>query len=530
MKKSYYQSYYLMKKFVSHLFALAIFVAVIQSCQSPAPTAQKTIEEETPWGTETFDQTEFPDAEFSIADYGAEPTEGVNNQQAIQTAIDECTAQGGGTVKIPSGKWETSYLELKSNVHLEIEEGATLFFSDSIDLYAVPTFTRWEGLECMNYHPLIYARNESNIAITGKGKIDGNGQKWWDMARGKREETLTLLYDQVQAGVAPEERNCLAYEPMSYLRPSLIQTINCKNVLVKGIEIGSGPMWTVHFVYSENVIAHDLKIITVGANNDGVIPDSSTKVLIDNCYFSTGDDCIVIKSGLNEDGWRVGKPSQRIIVKNCKTKHGHGGGVIGSEMSGGVNRVYAYDCDFGHTERGLRVKSMKGRGGLVENLWFKNIQMDSIQREAIKINMHYGSSSIAPRTDSVPTFKNFYFNEIHSSNSQYAVRMQGIDGHKIDSIFFDNLKMDGKYGIVANDLQNCTFKNVKIHSESGEPVQIEDGTNLRFSNSTFTGNTDAMVQLAGKNNAIHFEGTNHADFEKPYASDDEIESSVIDFK
>ncbi len=516
-----------MKKTTRNLFLLVAVIFISQSCQQPKSAAVETIREKTPWGVEVFDQTSFPDAVFSITDFGAQTTEGFNNQKAIQATIDKCAAKGGGTVKIPAGQWETSYLKLKSNVHLLIEDGAVLFFSDNIDLYAVPTFTRWEGLECMNYHPLIYARDEQNIAITGKGRIDGNGEKWWDMARGKREETLTILYDQVQAGVAPEERNCLAYEPMSYLRPSLIQTVNCKNVLVEGLEIGSGPMWTVHFVYSENVIARNLKVITVGMNNDGIIPDSSTKVLIDNCFFSTGDDCIVIKSGLNEDGWRVGKPSQRIIIKDCKTKHGHGGVVIGSEMSGGVNHVYAHNCDFGHTERGLRVKSMKGRGGLVEKLWFEDIKMDSIQNEAIKINMFYASSSIAPRTDSLPTFKNFYFDKISSSNSKYAVRMNGIEGHKIDSMFFSNMKMDGKYGIVANDLENCRFDDLLVRAESDEPVQIENGSNLTFSNSMFKSDNKTMIKLTGTNRAVQFKGANQKDFEKPYTSDERADDSII---
>ena len=170
-------------------------------------------------------------------------------------------------MEVPEGKWETSYLDIKSNVNLYLAKGSVLFFSDSIELYNKPTFTRWEGPECMNYHPLIYAKDEINIAITGEGKIDGNGKKWWAFGKGNQIKTLTKLYDQVEAHVPAEERNCLAYEPTSYLRPSLIQFVNCKNVLVDGVEAGYGPMLATHFIYCENVIARNLKVITDGVNN-----------------------------------------------------------------------------------------------------------------------------------------------------------------------------------------------------------------------------------------------------------------------
>jgi len=331
----------------------------------------------------------------------------------------------------------------------------------------------------MNYHPLIYARNCQNIAITGKGKIDGNGSAWWFMKK-KQKVSLSNLYQQVINGVKPEKRNLLNYEQQSMLRPSLIQFIDCKNILLKDIEVSSGPMWTVHMIYSKNIIAQNIRVITEGVNNDGIIPDSCEKMLIDNCYFSTGDDCIVIKSGLNEDGWRVAKPSQRIIVKNCNTHHGHGGIVLGSEMSGGINRVYAYNCNFSNTERGIRIKSMIGRGGLIENIWFENIIMNNIKKEAIKLNMHYESSSITPKSDKRPIFRNFYFKNIISDNSNYALFAKGIDDQLIADMQFKNIKMESKHGVKIMNADNFAFKNIDLETKDLDAIQIQSSHSISF--------------------------------------------------
>lgn len=495
------------------------FAVSLWGCEEKATNEQ--LVEQTPWGEQIFEVPAFQAREFNIQDYGAKAEAGVNNQSAIQAAIDACAAKGGGKVLVPAGTWETAYLELKSKVNLHLSEGAVLSFLDDIDLYAVPTFTRWEGLECMNYHPFIYARNQEDIALSGQGVIKGNGQAWWDLAKGTQKSSLRKLYDLVEAGVSPEERNCLAFEPTSFLRPSMVQFIGCTHVLVEDIELNSGPMWTTHFVYCSNVVARNLRVITTGTNNDGIVPDSCNGMLIDNCYFSTGDDCIVIKSGLNEDGWRVGKASQYIVIKDCKTKHGHGGVVIGSEMSGGVNHVYAHDCDFGQTERGLRIKSMKGRGGLIEDLWFENIRMDNIRREAIRINMHYGSSSIEPRSDSLPTFRNFHYKDIHSQNSRFAIRVDGIDEHYVDGIYFENLNMDSEEGIWIRNTQNAHFSNLTSKTGAHIPVSLVRVKDLEFDSAHFTSQADTMILADGPVENVRFNTVNNADFNVLTTNDSE---------
>ncbi len=495
------------------LFIVVLFLALLQACKTE--NTNTIITEETPWGTEQFKLPAFNNKNFPITNYGAKTGSSINNQNAIQAAIDDCSAKKGGSVIILEGVWETSFISLKSNVNLHLEKGAVLRFIDDFELYKVPTFTRWEGIECMNYHPLIYAKDASNIAITGEGIIDGNGEKWWKL-REHQIESLSKLYDEVQANTAPEKRNCLGFKPTSYLRPSLIQTINCKNVWVEGVEIHSGPMWTVHFVYSENVVAKKLKIITTGSNNDGITPDACKKVLIDNCTFSTGDDCIVIKSGLNEDGWRVGKASERIIIKNCHTKTGHGGVVIGSEMSGGVKNVYAHDCDFSGTLIGVRVKSMKGRGGIVENLWFKDIRMDSIKQEAIRINMHYGASSIAPRTTKLPVFRNFHFENINTSFSRTCIQIKGIPEQKIENLTFKNIKMKGESGVTMENANNCNFESALIESVSTQPLKITFSDNINFNQSVLKAQSDTMAIVKDSCKNINLTGTNSHDFKNAF--------------
>lgn len=505
-----------------------LFIGVLFVLSSCTTNQSNIIVEQTPWGNQTFVLPNIKDAIFNIKDYGAQPNAKVNNQQAIQATIDACSEQGGGTVLLPKGTWRTSYINLKSNINFHLSEGAVLSFLDSIALYAIPTFTRWEGIECMNYHPLLYAKNQQNIALTGKGIIKGNGQAWWDLAKGTQKETLKKLYDLVEAGVAPKDRNCLAFEPTSYLRPSTVQFINCQNVLVEGIELHSGPMWTTHFVYCKNVIARNLRVITDGTNNDGITPDACNGMLIDNCFFSTGDDCIVLKSGLNEDGWRVGKVCENIVIKNCKTEHGHGGVVIGSEMSGGIRNVYAHDCDFSQTERGLRIKSMKGRGGVIENIWFENIKMNNIKREAIKVNMHYGSSSIKPRSDSLPTFRNLHYKNITSNKSQYGIRIQGIDSQYVDQVFFENIQLSSDRGIYIENTQNATFKNINSRNKKYFPLTLINASNISFDSIYLEANFDTLIRAKKQIEKIEISRLSQGDFKEIFSSKGNNSEIVIE--
>ena len=429
----------------------------------------------------------FPERVFLITDFGAKTDALFDNSTAINSAIAKASESGGGKVIVPSGVWFTKGLRLQSNVNLHLQEGAVLSFSDNREDYLPVVFTRWEGIECMNYSPLIYARGCENIAIIGKGELRGNGKKWYSSAN-KRLLSLTPLYDMVMDGVAPDKRMMTVTDSLSHLRPSFLQLIDCKNILLSDYTITSGPMWTNHLIYCKNIVVQNLKVHTAGHNTDGLVLDSSEDILIDGCEFSTGDDCIVIKSGLNEDGWRVNRPTRNLVARNILTHKGHGGVVIGSEMSGGIENILAYDCVFKGTGRGLRIKSMRGRGAYVKNVYFKNITMDSIKNEAIKINMRYGSSSIKPRGDKTPVFGNIVIDNVKTKHARYALVMHGLSNQPIEGIEIKNFECESaKYGIDMDSCSGIHLENIEINAYETEVKAFDGNQEVKLQNLTLNG-------------------------------------------
>lgn len=294
----------------------------------------------------------FPDKQFVISDFGAK-ADGSLCTEAIRDAIIACNKAGGGRVLVPKGNYLTGAIHLLSNVELHIEEGATLSFSANPDDYLPVVHTRFEGSELMNYSPLIYAWKQENIAITGKGTLDGQASidNWWIWALRSKEETeqglpsqmnpnsVPLLIELMTKGVPTEER---IFGKGRYLRPSFVQPYYCKNILIEGVTIVNPPMWMLHPVLSENITIRNVKLYSQEApNGDGCNPEACKNVLIENCEFNTGDDCIAIKSGRNRQGYEMGIPTENVIIRNCKMLDGHGGVVLGSETSGGVRNVYA---------------------------------------------------------------------------------------------------------------------------------------------------------------------------------------------
>jgi len=296
----------------------------------------------------------FPDKEYNLTFYGAVGDGKTDCTEAFKKAIEDCNKNGGGKVVIPEGIFLTGAIHLKSNVNLFISEKATIKFSVDKDKYLPAVFTRWEGVECINYSPLIYANDQENIAVTGKGILDGQGsnENWWGW-KGKKEygwkendpqqkKDRDKLFEMAENNIQPSER---IFGDGHYLRPNFIQPYKCKNVLIEGVTFKDSPMWFIHPVLSQNISIINVTVEGLGPNNDGCDPESCKDVLIKNCYFNTGDDCIAIKSGRNNDGRRVNIPSENIIIQNCKMKEGHGGVVIGSEISGSVKNVFAENCE-----------------------------------------------------------------------------------------------------------------------------------------------------------------------------------------
>jgi polygalacturonase len=412
----------------------------------------------------------IPGGVFDIRDFGALADGKTKATSAFRQAIAKASAAGGGTVLVPPGTWLTGPIHLASNINLHVSEGATLLFSQDFSDYLPPVLTRWEGQELYGYSPLIYARDCENVAITGGGKLDGQGAAWWPWKK-TQHESATKLYELATSGV-PTEKRVLAAE--GGLRPSFIQTVGCKNVLVEGVTLTNGPFWTIHPVYSENVIVRRVRVQTSGPNNDGCNPDSSRNVLIEDSFFSTGDDCVVIKSGLNEDGWRVGKPSENIVVRRLHGEAGHGGVVIGSEMSGGVRNVWVTDSEFVGTDRGLRIKSMRGRGGVIENVFYENVRHRDIRLMVVELTTFYASSTLKPKTATPPTIRNIHVSNVSGRGAKQAIDIVGLAELPIRDVTFENVEIAADQGLHAVDCENVHFKNTKLTSLDGTAFSIQD--------------------------------------------------------
>ncbi len=407
-----------------------------------------------------FPPPNFPSGTYDILKYDADPSGKRKSTLAFASAIKKASQNGGGTVYVPEGNYLTGPIHLKSNIKLNLDKNAVIKFSTYPPDYLPPVFTRFEGMELYNFSPLIYAKDCNNVAITGSGKIIGNGQAWWHHKK-NQEKTARVLQQMILEGTPPEKR-IIADNYSEYLRPSFIQTVNCKNVLISDLTIKDGPMWTVHPVYSENVTIRNLKIETHGPNTDGIDIDSCSNVIIRNCVFDTDDDCIALKSGLNKDGWRVNRPTRNVFINGIYTKKGHGGIVIGSEMSGGIENVLAQNCTFNGTDRGLRIKSMKGRGGYIKNIYFRNITMNDIQKQAIRINMNYGSSTLQPKTEKPPLCKNIYYENITCKNAETAAEFIGLSHQLTQNIYLKDIDITAKKGLTAENIKNIELKNTNI--------------------------------------------------------------------
>jgi polygalacturonase len=393
---------------------------------------------------------QFPNRSFNITRFGAKPN--IDCTAAIRRAIDACSKSGGGRVVVPAGTYLTGAIHLKSNVNLEVSEGATIKFSFDPKDYLPVVFTRWEGVELFNYSPFIYAFEQQNIAITGKGTLDGqsNNDHWWpwngrtqygwkegmDQQRSDRNN----LFAMAEKGVPVRER---VFGAGHYLRPQFIQPYRCRNVLIDGVTILNSPMWEIHPVLCRNVIVQNVKINSHGPNNDGCDPESSTDVLIKNCDFDTGDDCIAIKSGRNADGRRLNAPAENIIVQGCRMRDGHGGITVGSEISGGVRNLFAENCtlDSPHLDHALRVKNNAMRGGLLEDLHFRNLEVGQVAHAVITIDFNYEEGGKGSFT---PVVRDYTVENLRSARSKHALDVQGLAGAPVFNL----------------QLRNCTFENV----------------------------------------------------------------------
>jgi len=419
---------------------------------------------------------QFPARTFTITDFGAKAGGTVNNSSAIKAAIDKCHESGGGRVVVPKGDFLTGPIHLLSNVNLHLEEGSTLLFSKTPKDYLPAVYTRWEGMEMMGYSPLLYAYQQENIALTGKGKLNGQADEitWWPWKGGEKwakagVETQAKARKQLEIDTeANRPVRDLLYAEGSQLRPAFVQFHSSKNILIEDVTLTQSPFWLLNPVLSENITIRGVTCDSLGPNSDGCDPECCKNVLIENCYFDTGDDCIAIKSGRNADGRRLNIPSENIVIRNCKMRNGHGGVVIGSEISGGARNIFAENCEMSShdLERGLRFKTNSVRGGTIENVYFRNIDIGDVQT-AIVIDLDYEEGDSGKFT---PTIKNIEIRNLHCKNAKKIFNVKGYERSPIRDLHLFDSQFDqaGETGVLKN-MDGFIAQNVTIH---GKPFSV----------------------------------------------------------
>ena len=405
----------------------------------------------------------FPDREYPITDFGVDSADAL---PAIQKAIKKVNEEGGGTVSIPSGIWYVKGpIHLKSNINLHISEGAELIFSANPEDYLPQVLTRWEGTEAYNISPLIYAYQVHNVAITGKGVIDGNAEQGFATWRDKQEPAQTRLRKMGAEEVPVHER---VYELHDYLRPSFIQFFSSSRILIEGITIKNSPMWVNHLIYSSHITVKGVTVKSYRLNNDGVVLDSSTLALIEDNSFSTGDDSFVIKSGRDQDGWRVGKPSEDIVIRN-NYMEGHNALAVGSEMSGGAQNIYMKDNVLGEVASAIYFKSNLDRGGYIRNVLVQNTKVekaDILLRFHTNYHSHRGGNYPAEYT-------NFMIENVQAKKARVGIEILGIPEKPIKNVAVRKLEIqEADISQTLEHVENLSYQDVRINDQTIEvPVQ-----------------------------------------------------------
>jgi polygalacturonase len=420
----------------------------------------------------------FPDRRFDVTEFGAVGDGVTDCSGAIERAILACHTAGGGRVVVPAGEYVTGPLRLRSNVNLYLAGGSVLRFLSDPLRYLPVVKTRWEGVECMNYRPLLYAYGEENIAVTGEGLLDGGGEGWWSWS-GKQDygwkkgmpdqkQGRTTLFAMAERGVPVETR---ILGEGYYLRPNFFQPYACRNVLVQGVTFRNSPMWFLHPVLSRNISIIGVTVEGLGPNNDGCDPESCTNVLIRDCSFNTGDDCIAIKSGRNADGRRLATPTENVIIQGCVMKEGHGGVVMGSEMTGGIRNVYAERCtmDSPRLDRALRIRTNSVRGGFVENVFMRDVEVGQVAEAAVKIDFTYEEGDAGPYPPMVRTID---VCRLQCARSQFAVWIRAyphapVTGVRLEDCVFENVALDN----VLEHVRDVELINVSINGRRVAPGQ-----------------------------------------------------------
>ena len=479
-----------------------------------------------PFDMAQVEQPSFPDYSVNIKDFGAIADGKTLNTKAINEAIKAVNAKGGGKVIIPEGFWLTGPIELLSNVNLYTEKNALVLFTDDFEAYPIIA-TSFEGLETRRCQSPISARGAENIAITGHGVFDGSGDSWrpvkkskltasqwntlvnsggvveknvWYPTEGSLKGALATKEFNTPEGIETEEE---WNEIRPWLRPVLLNIVKSRKVLLEGVTFKNSPAWCLHPLSCEHITINNVKVFNpwYSQNGDALDLESCNYALIINNIFDAGDDAICIKSGKDEDGRKRGEPCQNVVVKNNVVLHGHGGFVVGSEMSGGVKNIYVTDCTFLGTDVGLRFKSTRGRGGVVENIHIHNIHMIDIPHEALLFDLFYGGkgageesdedlanrmkATIPPVTEETPAFRDIYISNITANNIGRAMFFNGLPEMPIRNVQIKDVRInDAKVGIIISQAENVSIDNAQVDTE-GQPLEVKDSKNVKVNGETY---------------------------------------------
>ena len=514
------------------IFASAL---VLLGCAKQAPQQGCCLQSEidrlvanAPFSVSGIKVPQFPDLKKSVMDYGAVADGITLCTEAFQNAIDEVSQKGGGTVTVPAGVYFIGPIELKSNVRLYLERNSLIMFSPDFTLYPILDAS-FEGLDTKRCQSPISARNAENIAICGHGVINGNGDYWRPVKKSKLSPSQWKdllkrggVLTEDEKSWYPSEASLFAHSlcvdqnvPVvtddsiweqihQFLRPVMVNIIGCKNVLLEGVTFENSPAWNLHPLMSENVILANLTVRNpwYSQNGDGVDVESCKNVVITNCSFDVGDDAICMKSGKGEDGWKRAMPTENVLVDNCTVFHGHGGFVVGSEMSGDVRNINVENCLFIGTDVGLRFKSTRGRGGIVENIYIKGINMTNIPTDPLLFDLFYGGKGAGEETQEelearmrgevpevnqgTPQFKDIFIENIVCNSAKRAMYFNGLPEMKVKNVNLKNVFVKADEPAVVNQTEGLKMENVQIAvpAEAGKCLQLNMVDNVTIVNLT----------------------------------------------
>jgi hypothetical protein len=476
----------------------------------------------------------------NIIKFGARGDGQFLNTSAINNAISDCNRKGGGVVLVPGGLWLTGPIVIKSNVNLHLANGATLLFTDDFSQFPLIK-GNWEGLPQMRNQSPVSANNAVNIAITGKGIIDGNGDAWRMVKKDKltesnwkklissggvlsedkktwypSEKSLKGAGYQNPGAISPEKDDAFYESIKDFLRPNLLVFTNCKNILLEGVTFQNSAAWCLHPLMSEHLTVRNILVKNpwYAQNGDGIDVESCSNVLIENSVFDVGDDALCIKSGRDAEGRKRAMPTQNVIIRGCTVYSSHGGFVIGSEMSGGARNIFVSNCTFIGADIGLRFKTTRGRGGVVENIYIKDIYMKDIPGEAILFDMYYAARDpialsgekrelpkveFLPVNETTPQFRNFYISNVYCYGADKAIFIRGLPEMHVKDIVLENMVLQAKKGMDIQEASNILFRNITVISDDTNPViDVVHSDKITFDNIGYKPGSELLFRLNGE--------------------------------